>query len=283
MSLLGRVGGLNPRFPGLAQKMLNLREKRAGKKFSCIIFYYKVNITLHPVLARTRCARPGRVRFSAEISKFMRPRTKICGLTRPEDVRLARELGADYFGVVLYAGSPRYVPAESLASLLAAMPPGRRVAVSVSPAPGQLKQLGETGFDFFQVHYDPFAMGEAALQVWKEEVGAERLWLAPRLPPGQEFPSSALAVAQTLLLDTYQQGTYGGSGRTGDWSHFRALSETHPQHRWVLSGGLRPENIRAALRSSGAKTVDVNSGVETAPGIKDAVLLDLLFANLVAG
>jgi phosphoribosylanthranilate isomerase len=210
----------------------------------------------------------------------MRPRIKICGLTRPADARLARELGADYFGIVLHAASPRHVPDASLDGLLAAMPAGQRVAVSVAPEPGLLKKLRARGFDFFQVHYDPAEVAEAALDGWKGEVGGERLWLAPRLPPSQDFPAAALSAAQTLLLDTYQKGTYGGSGRTGDWSHFRALSEAHPAHHWVLSGGLRPENIRAALRSSGAKTMDVNSGVESAPGIKDAILLDLLFANL---
>jgi phosphoribosylanthranilate isomerase len=89
-----------------------------------------------------------------------------------------------------------------------------------------------------------------------------------------------LAVAQTLLVDTFQKGTYGGSGRTGDWPHFKALRETHPHHHWVLSGGLRPENIRAALQATGAEMVDINSGIEDSPGVKDAVKLDLLFANL---
>jgi len=92
-----------------------------------------------------------------------------------------------------------------------------------------------------------------------------------------------LKAAQTLLLDTYQKGTYGGSGRTGDWSHFKALAKAHRKHHWILSGGLRPENVRAALQSTGAKIIDVNSGVESAPGIKDAVRLDLLFANLAEG
>jgi phosphoribosylanthranilate isomerase len=210
----------------------------------------------------------------------MRPRTKICGLTRPEDARLARELGADFFGVVLHDKSPRHVTASALTRLLAAMPDGKRVAVDVAPAPGKLKQWDALGFNFFQVHYDPVQISLDALKIWKEEVGGARLWLAPRLPPGAEFPASALEVAQTLLLDTYQEGSFGGSGRTGDWSHFRALAETHAKHRWVLSGGLRPENIRAALRATAAKVVDVNSGVESAPGVKDAVLLDLLFANL---
>jgi phosphoribosylanthranilate isomerase len=210
----------------------------------------------------------------------MRPRVKICGLTRHEDARLARELGADLFGVVLFADSPRHVSDDILESLLAVIPPGKRVAVDVAPAPGLLKKRRTLGFDFFQVHYDPGEISPEVLNGWSTEVGFERLWLAPRQPPGEEFHAPALKAAQTLVLDTYQKGTYGGSGRTGDWTHFRALADGHPQHRWVLSGGLRPENIRAALRATEAKIVDVNSGVESAPGIKDAVLLDLLFANL---
>ncbi len=210
----------------------------------------------------------------------MRPRVKICGLTRLEDARLARELGADYAGVVFYPKSPRRVREADLPGLLAVIPAGRRVAVEVAPAPGMLKKLEALGFDFFQVHYDPAETSDTLLERWAAEVGSERLWLAPRLPPGEPFPAAALAASQTLLVDTYQRGTYGGTGRTGDWPHFKTLLEQNPQHRWVLSGGLRPENIRAALAATQAQVVDVNSGVESAPGIKDAGKLDMLFANL---
>jgi len=210
----------------------------------------------------------------------MRPRVKICGLTRAEDVRLARELGADFFGVVLYAKSPRCVDGKALEALIAAIPRGKRVAVEVAPTPGTLEKRRAQGFDICQVHYDPQEHSDAMLKDWAKEIGRAHLWLAPRLPSGAQFPDSALQTAQTLLLDTYQKGTYGGSGRTGDWSHFKKLAKTHPKHHWVLSGGLRPENVRAALQSTSAKIIDVNSGIESAPGIKDAVLLDLLFANL---
>jgi phosphoribosylanthranilate isomerase len=183
-------------------------------------------------------------------------------------------------GVVFYPKSPRRMPEEKLSGLLAAIPVGRRVAVEVAPAPGMLKKLEALGFDFFQVHYDPAETPEPALARWAAEVGSERLWLAPRLPPGAAFPEAALAAAQTLLVDTFQKGTYGGTGRTGDWSHFKSLYEKHPKHAWVLSGGLRPENIRAAVQATNARVVDVNSGVESAPGVKDAGKLDMLFANL---
>ncbi len=210
----------------------------------------------------------------------MRPRVKICGLTRPEDARLASELGADYCAVNFFPESPRYVPEVAASALTTVIPRGKRVAVDVNPAPGILQKRRAAGFDFFQVHYDVRETAEEVLQGWSGEVGADRLWLAPRLPPGVPFPAAALAAAETLVVDTFQQGTFGGTGRAGDWPHFRALREQHPDRRWVLSGGLRPENIRAALSATGAEIVDVNSGIETAPGIKDAIKLDLLFAQL---
>jgi phosphoribosylanthranilate isomerase len=214
------------------------------------------------------------------IPSVMRPRIKICGLTRREDIRLAREFGADFFGVILYAKSPRYVSEDDLTALLPAIPKGKRVAVEVAPVPGILKKRLAAGFDLVQVHYDPDKTTAGSIQDWANEVGRERLWLAPHLPPGREFPAEALAAAQTLLLDTYQKGTYGGSGRTGDWPHFKALREAHPKHHWVLSGGLNPENIRNALKVTQAEIIDVNSGVETSPGVKCALKLDMLFANL---
>ena len=193
---------------------------------------------------------------------------------------MARELGADFFGVVFYAKSPRCVSKDALRALLAMMPAGQRVAVEVAPVPGILKDHRASGFDFFQVHYDPVEVCLDALDEWAGEVGRERLWLAPRQPPEDEFPPSALEAAQTLVVDTFQKGTYGGTGRTGDWPHFKSLREAHPRHRWVLSGGLTPQNVRAAVQATQAAIVDINSGVETSPGIKDAMKLDMVFANL---
>jgi phosphoribosylanthranilate isomerase len=210
----------------------------------------------------------------------MRPRVKICGLTRAEDARLAVQLGADFAGVVFYPASPRHVAADQLPALLSAIPAGRRVAVDVAPTLEQLRQRQQLGFNFFQIHFDPAKTSGDTLRAWSAEVGRARLWLAPRLPPGEAFPAAAFEAADTLLVDTFQKGTYGGSGRTGDWPNFTALRAIHPQHHWVLSGGLRPENIRAALQATRAEIVDVNSGVEISPGVKCAVKLDLLFANL---
>ena len=76
-----------------------------------------------------------------------------------------------------------------------------------------------------------------------------------------------------LFRSTYHAGGFGGSGQTGDWTGFARMQTEHPDHTWILAGGLNPENIGAALTASGARFVDVNSGVERTPGVKDEAKL----------
>jgi phosphoribosylanthranilate isomerase len=71
------------------------------------------------------------------------------------------------------------------------------------------------------------------------------------------------------MLDTFDEALFGGTGRVGDWPKFRRHREAHPRATWILSGGLSPENVGGALAGSGARFVDVNSGIESAPGVKD--------------
>ena len=100
-------------------------------------------------------------------------------------------------------------------------------------------------------------------------MGAHRLWLAPKLPPGEDVPVEWLPLAATFLMDTFHAGGFGGSGKTGDWAKFARHQQANPQHTWILAGGLNPENIADAVARSGAHFVDVNSGVESSPGVKD--------------
>lgn len=206
-------------------------------------------------------------------------RLKVCGLRSLVDAEAADEVGADYLGFILHPASPRYVPLEQFTALRARLPVRRTVAVTVEPEPGRLSELRAVGFDFFQVHFRP-ETPRTRIEVWAGESGPDRLWLAPRLAPGAALDPGWLAVARTLLLDTFQPAGFGGSGRTGDWAFFRRCREEHPAHHWILAGGLGPENIGAALSATGACWVDVNSGVESAPGVKDRALLTRLAAAL---
>ena len=199
-------------------------------------------------------------------------RIKVCGITNLVDAEAADAGGADFLGFILHRKSPRAIALEQFRAMAGRLPPRRKVAVSVVPSADELRAWAQAGFDAFQVHF-PLETPEAAIAEWASVVGRGRLWLAPKLPPGQPFPAGLLAYAQTVLCDSYAAGSFGGTGRTGDWSGFRAFREAHPHVTWILAGGLSPANVGEALQATGARFLDVNSGVESAPGVKDPAKL----------
>jgi phosphoribosylanthranilate isomerase len=206
-------------------------------------------------------------------------RIKICGLTSLVDAGLADQMGADYLGFILHEQSPRWVRSDHYAAMRSQLPGRAHVAVMVAPSQDELKAVADLGFSYFQLHFEP-TIAASVLAGWAEVVGAERLWLAPRLRPGTTLDPAWLEVGPTLLVDTYHAGGYGGSGLTGDWGQFKQWREQHPKHTWILSGGLKADNIGAALAATGARVIDVGSGVEAAAGIKDARKLEALAAAL---
>jgi len=207
-------------------------------------------------------------------------RFKVCGLTSLVDAEFADGCGADFLGFILYPKSPRHIGLGTFRAMAPRLPERRKVAVSVEPAPDELAAMRDAGFDFFQIHFRPEATTDAQLTAWSRLVGEKRLWLAPKLPPGGEVSPAARAVAKYLLLDTFHADGFGGSGRTGDWDAFARQQAAHPGNVWILAGGLAPDNVGDALRGSGARFVDVNSGVEAAPGVKDHAKLTRFVAAL---
>jgi phosphoribosylanthranilate isomerase len=195
-------------------------------------------------------------------------RMKVCGLTSLVDADFADRCGADFLGFILHSKSPRKTTLDQYRAMDARLPERKRVAVSVEPSQEELAAMVDAGFDRFQIHFGE-AIPLATVEAWSKAVGPDSLWLAPKLPPGREFPQTLLPLAATFLIDTFQQDGFGGSGKTGDWSAFSRLRASHPEKTWILAGGLNPANIGAALDGSGARFVDVNSGVEAAPGVKD--------------
>ena len=193
---------------------------------------------------------------------------KVCGLTSLADAQAAESAGGDYLGFNLYPQSPRFISPEKFRSLEPRLPKGKRVAVMVEPAAADLDQALRDGFDFFQIHFR-HDLPQAQLEFWSKIIGPDRLWLAPKLPPAVDVPPAWLPLAGSFFLDTFAPDLFGGSGRTGDWAKFSRHRSSHPDKRWILAGGLNPSNIADALRQSGARFVDVNSGIESAPGMKD--------------
>ena len=206
-------------------------------------------------------------------------RLKVCGITSLVDADAADAVGADYLGFIFYPKSPRFVAYAQFKAMHERLPPRKRVAVSVEPSTAELAKQVEHDFDFFQIHFNP----QTSLDViagWAKTVDVSRLWLAPRLPPGMDIVPEWLPLAETFLIDTFHPDKMGGTGATGDWTKFKRFRETHADKRWILSGGLSADNIAEAVTATGAKYIDVNSGVEQAPGIKSPSKLKALVLAL---
>ena len=193
------------------------------------------------------------------------PKIKICGFTRPQDAQAAAELGADAVGLVFYAKSKRCVDAAQSAEIVAALPPQVvKVALFVNESAEQIRRiLGTVPIDIVQFH------GDEAPEFCRQF--GKPYWKAVRVQSAQDIAEAAehYADAAALLLDAHIEGQYGGTGQVFDW---RLLPETLPLP-WILSGGLNPGNVAAALRQTGAAWLDVSSGVEQAPGIKNRDLM----------
>jgi phosphoribosylanthranilate isomerase len=194
---------------------------------------------------------------------------KFCGLTRAEDAEYAVSLGAAYVGVV-FADSPRRVDPE-VASAVVGGVRGRASTVGVfGPATVEMiaTVASETGLDVVQLHGDPTpGVVERVRPFFAGEV-----WAVVRIE-GSQLPGEAaalLGVADAVVLDAKVSGRLGGTGRAFDWDGVaRTLDRRRVRARVVLAGGLNPENVADAVRIVAPDVVDVSSGVETAPGIKD--------------
>ncbi|WP_082780890.1 phosphoribosylanthranilate isomerase [Cephaloticoccus primus] len=221
--------------------------------------------TLSPAVAAAAAAEPFRL--------------KVCGLTSLRDARFADQCGADYLGFILHRASPRFLAPERFFEMLPELPAQKKVAVMVEPAEELLDEVLAAGFDFFQVHFR-HTVELARLRHWSAALRADRLWLAPKLPPAEDVPEAWFPLCAAVVLDTFSPDKFGGTGEVGDWQKFARHRARHPGQQWILAGGLGPQNIADAVWASGARFVDVNSGVETAPGIKDLAKLERFTAEL---
>ncbi len=212
------------------------------------------------------------------------PAIKFCGLTRPEDVAFAEQLGARFLGGIR-AGGPRLLSSTAWRETLG--PPRAdvwRVAVFGALSPAELvDEMHALGADIAQWHGDPTAESAAAVAA-----AGVRLWSVVRVD-GARLRSEAWALgesAEALVLDAKVAGQLGGTGVTLDWAALAGdvarWRADHPHTRLVLAGGLRPDNVAEATALLSPDVVDVSSGVELAPGIKDSERMRA-FVNAVRG
>lgn len=206
-------------------------------------------------------------------------RLKVCGITSLVDAEFADRCGADYLGFILYPKSPRHISLAQFRAMAPRLPDRKRVAVCVEPTADELTAMRDAGFEYFQIHFRPETI-DGQLAEWSQIVGRKHLWLAPKLPPAADVSAGTLAAAKFVLLDTFHSEGFGGSGKTGDWGKFARHQAAHADHFWILAGGLNPDNIGEALQQTGTRFVDVNSGVESAPGVKDQAKLKRFIVRL---
>lgn len=199
----------------------------------------------------------------------MAPELKFCGLTRAADAAAAVGAGARYLGVI-FAGGPRAVTPAAAAALLRTVPPGvDTVGVFGRLDPSRMaEQAAEAGVSTLQLHGDPTPEEvEAARAAWGGAVWAVLRCERGQLPEGAE---GLFRSADAVVLDAKVPGALGGTGVPLPWQALRDDVERVRSHcRLVLAGGLRPDNVSQAVRELAPDVVDVSSGVEEAPGIKD--------------
>lgn len=192
----------------------------------------------------------------------MAVRVKICGITRNEDMSAACAAGADALGFVFYAKSPRNLSIEQAASLIKALPPFvQSVGLFVDAEPVFVRAVLEAvPLDLLQFHG-----GENP--EYCRQFGRPYL-KAVRVRPGVDLVkyASDFSDARALLLDAFVPGVPGGTGERFDWR----LIPAGLNRPIILSGGLNPDNVTEAVQAVQPWAVDVSSGVESAPGIKDA-------------
>ncbi len=199
---------------------------------------------------------------------------KVCGLTTPEDAAACARLGVWGIGVVFAADSPRRVDARTAAAVVAAVPTSvARVGVFVDASAREMAELAAlVGLTHIQVHGD---------------IDPEEARRMSGLPVVQGIAVEGPAAlerarasrADLVLLDAAVAGLHGGTGTTFDWS---LLEESALGRPFALAGGLRPDNVAAALARLRPVLVDVSSGVEASPGRKDIARVRA-FADAVAG
>ena len=190
---------------------------------------------------------------------------KICGITRPEDMAAAEQAGAAYTGMILVPGTPRFVPRERIPVLMAAARCKKVFVVRDMPLDELNALIAEFRPDAVQLH------GNESADYARNVTGAE-VWKAFNLNS-----EAALAEAEAFPCAMVVADSGGGTGRPCRWDIAEKLARKRPI---MLAGGITPENVREAVAQVRPAGIDVSSGVESAPGVKDSQLIQTLVERI---
>ena len=200
---------------------------------------------------------------------------KICGITRLEDAQLAAELGAFALGFIFYPKSPRYIEPEMAREIISVIRKHysvQTVGVFVNLPPEDVRRCQEiSGVDVVQLHGDETVEYVATLQ-------GLRIWKAIRVKNADSIRDLHLfePYAEAFLFDAAVAGEYGGTGHRVDEGLLAQLPRRKPL---IIAGGLDPDNWRGVVDAFRPYAIDLSSGVEISPGIKDSQKLKKLFPS----
>jgi phosphoribosylanthranilate isomerase len=199
-------------------------------------------------------------------------RVKICGITRLEDARLAADLGASAVGFVFWPGSPRFIDPFRARRIASSLPPmvatvGIFVDQPIEHVRGIARLVGLTAVQLHGSESNDYAAAVGARIIKAVGVG----------PSFDADAAVSMPAAMTLLLDAHDPALKGGTGRVIDWARAERVARVRPV---ILSGGLRPDSVADAIAAVRPYAIDVSSGVEERPGIKDPARLRALFGAL---
>ena len=191
---------------------------------------------------------------------------KICGLTQRDQSAQVIAAGADALGFNFWPHSKRYLPLEQALLWLPSLPRAAAfVAVLVNPDAALVEALIHSGqFDTLQLHGD-----ESPTNVTDLMARGIHVIKALQVRDESSLDSISDYSCKDILLDAYNPGLYGGAGEPFPWHLFELARQRFPEKTFILSGGLTPENIAQAVTQTRPAAVDIASGVESAPGLKD--------------
>ena len=196
---------------------------------------------------------------------------KICGITSLKDAKLAANYGATAIGMIFYQGSPRFVDPAEVEQWIDSIPSSvKKVGVFVNEQSETINKITrQLRLDFIQLHGDESP--EFCNEITRPVIKVFRV--------GDDFDADILNDydVRAFLFDTYQKGKPGGTGNRFNWDLIVQLKTDTPI---ILSGGLKPENVLNGVEAVNPATVDVNSGVESEPGVKDEDKINELFSVL---
>jgi phosphoribosylanthranilate isomerase len=199
---------------------------------------------------------------------------KICGITRPEDARAVAEAGADAIGLNFYPQSSRAIDLDRARAIIAVLPDEMvKVGLFVNAAPTEICRICDAlGLELIQLHGDEppellSSLGGRPVMKAFRAAGADGL---RAVLDYLETCRRLGCLPRSILLDAPLAHGFGGSGMLADWTLAKQYGKDRESPKLALAGGLKPENVAESILATGVTAVDTASGVESAPGIKDA-------------